>query len=441
MSEPGKSDRWNSLLETLGVPASESKPQPSAAEAPPVENPLGAKPQPVSMLPPAKAKAAPKPKPAPPAAKSPSYWSRIAGALGLDVPAVPEPPPVESLQVPQAEERREQEVEQVEQPPRHRAREPMAREHDLPPRAFGRANREERPPREGRHEREERSAREDRPRREERPRSDEPPSRPALNEMFGPKAPDIDVFGFAEEETEKHRSREPNAPAGRETDENGSVLDYDAPAAAGSDLEINEPLGHEAQHRGDEGPEQEGSRRRRRRRGRGRGRRGSREPHEADAPRHEADIEPAGEEADFDLARDELARDEEMELDTEFPERAPRPEIPDEERGGRRHRRSRSSSRERQTRGTGRMPPKEAEAGERAGFGSPRDQRSGSTQDAPDLDDELESDSIELDDDRGGDVPTHKKIPTWDDAVGFLIEANMANRGPDRDRGRGRGRR
>src|SRR4051794_16439501 len=90
MSEPGKSDRWNSLLETLGVPVSETKP--SAAESPPAEAPAVPKPQPTSLLRPQKAKAAPKPPAAKPAAKSPSYWSRIAGALGLDVPAQPEPP-------------------------------------------------------------------------------------------------------------------------------------------------------------------------------------------------------------------------------------------------------------------------------------------------------------------------------------------------------------
>jgi hypothetical protein len=38
-----------------------------------------------------------------------------------------------------------------------------------------------------------------------------------------------------------------------------------------------------------------------------------------------------------------------------------------------------------------------------------------------------------------GHHPTHKKIPTWEEAVGILVEANMAARAdrPDRDRGRG----
>src|SRR5262245_57698370 len=95
MSESGKSDRWNSLLETLGVPVSESKPLPPAPVAPSASE----KPQSVSMLPPAKPKAAPKPKPAPKPAKSPSYWSRIAGALGLEVAAEPEPSTAEEPKV------------------------------------------------------------------------------------------------------------------------------------------------------------------------------------------------------------------------------------------------------------------------------------------------------------------------------------------------------
>jgi hypothetical protein len=58
---------------------------------------------------------------------------------------------------------------------------------------------------------------------------------------------------------------------------------------------------------------------------------------------------------------------------------------------------------------------------------------------ADDIDAELDEDSLE---DREGGHPVHKKIPTWEDAVGLLIEANMASRAssPDRSRGRrGRG--
>jgi hypothetical protein len=57
------------------------------------------------------------------------------------------------------------------------------------------------------------------------------------------------------------------------------------------------------------------------------------------------------------------------------------------------------------------------------------------------LDDELRGELDAAEESHGG-VPTHKKIPTWDEAVGILIDANMAARAnsPDRDRGRGRGR-
>src|SRR5207248_8857217 len=107
MSEPGKTDRWSSLLETLGVPATEQK-QPAAAD-PAAEAPSAApaKPQPVSMLRPKKTPAPAKPKSGPPAAKSPSYWSRIAGALGLEVPA-----PVEPQIEPQAEPPKPQRTEE-----------------------------------------------------------------------------------------------------------------------------------------------------------------------------------------------------------------------------------------------------------------------------------------------------------------------------------------
>jgi hypothetical protein len=63
------------------------------------------------------------------------------------------------------------------------------------------------------------------------------------------------------------------------------------------------------------------------------------------------------------------------------------------------------------------------------------------------VDDELDEDlqAAGMDDDDSGDggSPTHKRIPTWEEAVNMLIDANMASRAnsPDRgDRGRGRGR-
>jgi hypothetical protein len=56
-------------------------------------------------------------------------------------------------------------------------------------------------------------------------------------------------------------------------------------------------------------------------------------------------------------------------------------------------------------------------------------------------DEALEHDDLGGDDEEVGGYSTHKKIPTWDEAVGVMIDANMASRAshPDRDRDRGRG--
>src|SRR5688500_16454444 len=153
MPEPGKTDKWNSLLETLGVPASE---QPPAAPQAPPEAAAPAKPQPVSSRPGRPGKATPKPKAGPPAAKSPSYWSRIAGALGLEVPAAPEP---EAAPPPKAES--------PSSPP-----EPVARTREPGPRR--QAPSAQTPSAQGH----------------------EAPPRQPLESMFGPKQADVDVFGL-----------------------------------------------------------------------------------------------------------------------------------------------------------------------------------------------------------------------------------------------------
>src|SRR5437764_13979488 len=130
MAEPGKTERWNSLLESLGVPASEPPQQPPGGPTP-------AKPQSASLLPSQKQKAAPKPKAGPPAAKSPSYWSRIAGALGLDVGTAPEP----KAEAPKSQRTEEPKAELTEEPVREAPRrpvEPPAPEREMPPRAFQR---------------------------------------------------------------------------------------------------------------------------------------------------------------------------------------------------------------------------------------------------------------------------------------------------------------
>src|SRR3954468_9936928 len=144
MADPGK-DRWNSLLETLGVPGSEQAPPPPAP-APAEETAAAPAKQPISMLRPEKTKAAAKPKLAKPAAKNPSYWSRIAGALGLESAAEPEAavaPAVEPAQEPI----REAPAAETAKPSFARREEPRParapREEQSPRRGFDRPRREE----------------------------------------------------------------------------------------------------------------------------------------------------------------------------------------------------------------------------------------------------------------------------------------------------------
>jgi hypothetical protein len=134
MSESGK-DRWNSLLETLGVPVEESAAPQSSPEAPASESPAPApKPQPVSMLRPEK-KAAAKPKPTKTAAKTPSYWSRIAGALGLETSAEAEPMPEVVAEQPVVEPEVAEPIAESILPPDHfapREETPRAEEREEP---------------------------------------------------------------------------------------------------------------------------------------------------------------------------------------------------------------------------------------------------------------------------------------------------------------------
>ncbi len=544
MSEPGK-DRWNSLLETLGVPADETAPppttsEPSASESATTESRVK---QPVSMLRPEK-KAAAKAKPTKPPAKSPSYWSRIAGALGLESAAEAEPTPEASIEQPVVEAESTESVAESILPPDHfaprRSEEPRPREREeFSPREGGRrsSRRDERPTRG-----EERQPRgEDRPpRSEERPpRSEERPPRreersrreerdvpsppivpPALNEMFGSKPADINVFGLGldHDDSDDEESDQPRARSVKEQPlddhETGPVLDYDQPE--GSDLSFGEPRSGQPESGNEEGESRDGHRRRRRRRGRGRGR-GTEQPQQS-APLDEVDIEPAREDADFDFDRDE-----ELELDadvrdqpapgrerSERPERGPQRNrdsaSPGYSRGAERQPRhgnrgdsgrgegvrgetgrgenvrsegvrgesvrgeggrgegGRGASRDDDSRGSRsrrerpergeRAPPPAGQTGyprgdERGERRPPRDQRPPTGRGARPVDDELDDDlhAVDIEDDEVGEsgLPTHSKIPTWDEAVNLLIDANMATRAsnPDRggggDRGRGRG--
>jgi hypothetical protein len=353
---------------------------------------------------------------------------------------------------------------------------------ELPARAFERPKRAE-PPRTP-----------DRPARLPEPRAIEPraeaPGRSSLDDMFGPKEADLDVFNLDSPE---------NAPRPRDVGDRGPVLEYEA--AEESDLSLDRELdqahgGEAAESQRGPADEEDGQRRRRRRRGRGRrGRGADREPAQSEQTRP-----PLGQpDLDFDP---DLDRDLDLELDAEllgdedssFGRAAPasvpegrgsearRPEGRGAERGERGPRGERGRETARGERGPARQheadrdrePQRDQEGGRhrgRRGRGRGRDgeeriegrtSAAGASQEgesrygqrrAPqppparhddetdDLDLHLEHD--EGDEETGAGAPTHKKIPTWDEAVGLLIDANMASRAnsPERDRGRGgRGR-
>jgi hypothetical protein len=168
-------------------------------------------------------------------------------------------------------------------------------------------------------------------------------------------------------------------------------------------------------------------------------------------------------EADFDLDRDEEL-DLEGERDEEFTERPRRDESQDRppagertERGGRRRRRGRrGSGRDREQPAQQReadygqpefdeegpaldRAPAAARSGRRD---EPRSPAGGGLSDIEDPDDLVDHEAEG--EEHASGAPTHKRIPTWDEAVGLLIEANMAARAnsPERESyrgGRGRG--
>ncbi|HZN32607.1 MAG TPA: hypothetical protein VFB80_02270, partial [Pirellulaceae bacterium] len=180
------------------------------------------------------------------------------------------------------------------------------------------------------------------------------------------------------------------------------------------------------------------------RRGRGEGRG---ESSEMLPPRRQEEAPPPELESEFDLDRDEEL-DLERALDEEFPDQ---PRLPEEresppagDREEREPRRRRRGGRRR-----GGRDRDEAAAERSSGFGAPEadEQRPAArpvqdSEPADQLDEHDDLDSAEGDEEHVSGVPTHKKIPTWEEAVGLLIESNMAGRasGPDRDPYRGRGR-
>jgi hypothetical protein len=324
--------------------------------------------------------------------------------------------------------------------------------------------------------------------------------------MFAEPELDLDVFGLAQGAEEPRPASPPPKPFAEDDDEGPILdydvdsdldlrLDEDTdeppagPPARGEERTSDQrrgddrPRRREERSRGEsargdavrrEGDERESGRRRRRR---GRGRGGRRDEQRRDEGRAEAaprssEYSPPRERAteappppsdDVEDVFDELPDLDEEEVDL------PRPATPPAE--------GRSAAQERDERG-GRRRRRRGRGGRSERRGEPREgQRSDRREprpppaDALDLDAEVDDlrddeeligeppagvarprsvgaadDDTDLEEDvaegRESGQPVHKKIPTWEDAVGVLIDANMAARAnnPDRPRGRrGRG--
>jgi ribonuclease E len=149
--------------------------------------------------------------------------------------------------------------------------------------------------------------------------------------------------------------------------------------------------------------------------------------------RDEDDIEPAGEAADLEEEL-EAEREAAWDLEEEREERTAHAEGAGERVGEPERRRSRRRRRRR--------------GGERPAEGRSLEEEQrparapASSEAARDVDGERDEAAGEEEEDQAVGVPAHKKIPTWEDAVRILIDANMAARAqqPDRGRGYGRGR-
>jgi hypothetical protein len=433
-----KKDHWGSLASLLGM-APKAQPEPELEQPEPV---VQAKEEPAESAAPPSPPPAPAQKPAPraarpaptkatppmPAPKRRDHWGSVLGQLGVEGLPEPEPEPesavafepqVEASSVaPQREAKPEIEDAASESPLGHPG--PESRE----PRRF---EREPRPPRAG-----EQRGRGDsrRPQREDhsRPAPSRPaPSRPAPSRSASSRRHVEDDVEFDEELDSglrelwaSHEMPASSAPR----DEVADIDDADI-----DDAEIDDEMedGCEApstQHGDKQRDDEQGRpRRRRRRRGR-RGRRDSAAPAEGDeAARSRPPESPELDDLDLDELGGEEPGSEEL-------ERAPAPRR-EPERAARPSR----SSREEEQRAPGkrrrrRRRPESAQA-DRA---EPLDDL-----DDDDLDDPASVDYLS-DSDKG---EGHKRIPTWDDAVGAIVAANLEsrNRNPQPPRREGRGRR
>ena len=534
MPEPGKTDHWKSLLDFIGVPTGQggSAQEPGAEQprldadidAPASEAPV-IKVTPPSRPPVAERAKTASPKPAPRPKPTRSHWSKLAGALGLEVPPEPEPEP---------------------EPTPAQTPEPVAVAR--PPREEARPTRDEaRPAPAGRQSPEPRSQPEVRSEGrpfQRRPAADAPASpsafdkRNALDDMFLESPQSLDVFALAEGREEPRRETKRREPEPiEEYDDLGVDLEIESDADA--DLPLDDDAGPTRSGGAEPASEDDrGPRRRRRRRGRGRGR-GRDEARPESPPRKDQptvsaplddlddldeDFEAAHGLDDLEPSPGALLDDAEEPLDRGREERGGR--------GGRRRRgrgRGRTSSEDRPaagresgrseaTRSTGRTEgtregarsetirsedarsdsAREGGRGEggrgeggrgeggrgEGGRGSRSEGARGEgtrgegtrgegtrgergrgdrsrqrTEARPAAErrsrdeDDLEiigpasrssvsqhADDADMEDEGGGEHSIHRRIPTWQEAVGLLVDANMASRAANPERGGGRGR-
>lgn len=392
MSENEKSSHWQSLASELGA---ETAPRP-------------VKPQ---VRPPAVAPREKKKSAAPPPSPPKGNWQDLAASLGVDVPPPPPKPTVPAKPV---------EAKPVSATPPARSARP-AREDREPQRRRSRD-----------HDSEKSSHRRHQPDR---------PTRPASPQL-GPSSGEAVEYVHAE-----HVDAE---LVGAEfVDDIDLLEDFDEPLAARD--ATAEPRGEAAHKRDDDQP---GGRRRRRRRRGGRHLRKEAEAARSETPRDLASdfLEVEREESDEEIADflDDIEATPAGDVDEA--ERAEQREPGEKRRRGRR--RGRGRGRRRDTPRDDVQAAAERTAAEDddtldelAAIGAPHHDRDETA------DDDLAE--VQADDDANGDGesddaemrPSHRAIPSWQEAVGMIVAGNMESRaknphaGSQRPRGRGgRGR-
>lgn len=426
MTPPQKTSHWNSLAETLGA---QVPPEQPASDVEPTPAPISTNTAAQVAPPPRRQSAPDKPKPAP----RKSNWGEVASVLGLAPPPEPKPAPEPVASAPREVNPESRSAERAERIDRPAKREPVRETARLPER------------------------------RDERPRAESPPDEPRFDEPPRPAEP---------------RVREWNAPPDdasdimedlglRDDDSDIDETEVDIIDLEDAEGDAGEPRGEAAPRPAGEQDDTERRPRRRRRRGR---RRRRPEGEDAGAPG-----------AGPRESRPSDRRDADNNTDAESasaPSEAGQART-DADREGRPRRRKRRRGRSGRERPPPHRPaPDESAREEEAAFisesggGDELDADFGPEGDEPDL-----SSAAEFDDERSArraasrpeevdvesegpddeDAPDDEgeqaigkkhKIPTWQETIGLIVDANLAGRGKSsgssqrggRGRGRGRGR-